>query len=127
MKSFSHNRPDTFQKVGDGSHYYNYWITETQQPELEPQEEGASLPPVFEYESVRIFGELTRDNITKAVLRERRDEAEEMDLVNRYNSYVLGISDNEADLTDYQAYLQEIKQTKEMVQVDLDAYHAAGE
>ena len=50
-----------------------------------------------------------------------------MDLVNRYNSYVLGISDNEADLTDYQAYLQEIKQTKEMVQVYLDAYHAAGE
>lgn len=127
MKSFSHNRPETIQKVGDGSHYYNYGITETQQPEIEPKEEGASLPPVFEYESVRIFGELTRDNITKAVLRERRDEAEEMDLVNRYNSYVLGISDNEADLTDYQAYLQEIKQTKEMVQTDLDAYHAAGE
>lgn len=127
MKSFSHSRPDTFQKVGDGSHYYNYGITEAQQPELEPQEGGASLPPVFEYESVRIFGELTRDNITKAVLRERRDEAEEMDLVNRYNSYVLGISDNEADLTDYQANLQEIIQTKTMVQTDLDAYHAAGE
>lgn len=127
MKSFSHNRPDTFQKVGDGSHYYNYGITEAQQPEIDPQEEGASLPPVFEYESVRIFGELTRDNITKAVLRERRDEAEEMDLVNRYNSYVLGISDNQTDLADYQAYLQEIIQTKTMVQTDIDAYHAAGE
>lgn len=127
MKSFSHNRPDTFQKVGDGSHYYNYAITEAQQQEIDPQEEGASLPPVFEYESVRIFGELTRDNITKAVLRERRDEAEEMDLVNRYNSYVLGISDNQAYLADYQAYLQEIIQTKTMVQTDIDAYHAAGE
>lgn len=123
MKSFSHNRPDTFQKVGDGSHYYNYGIKQTERPREDEQEPAQE----FEYQSVRIYGELTAENILKAVLRDRRTEAEEIDLLNRYNSYVLGISDNEADLTDYQAYLQEIKQTKEMVQVDLDAYHAAGE
>jgi len=123
MKTFSNHQPATIEKVGDGTHYYNYGIKQTERPREDEQEPAQE----FEYQSVRIYGELTAENILKAVLRERRDEAEEMDLVNRYNSYVLGISDNEADLTDYQAYLQEIKQTKEMVQVDLDAYQAAGE
>ena len=120
MKSFSHNRPDTFQNVGDGSHYYNYAITELppQQGELAPDQ------PVYEYESVRVFGDLNVDNVTKAVLRERRDESEELALVNRYNSYVLGISDNESDMNDYQAYLEEIQQVRAMVQADLDAYNA---
>ena len=122
MKSFSNNRPDTFQEIGDGSYYYNYGITEL--PAQENPEEGAPQQPVFEYESVRIFGELTLDNITNAVLRERRNETDELNLLNRYNSYVLGISDNESDLTDYQAYLQEIQQTRSMIQADLDAYNA---
>ena len=124
MKSFSNNRPDTIQEIGDGSHYYNYGITE--RPAQENLEEGAPLQPVFEYESVRIFGELTLDNITNSVLRERRNETDELNLLNRYNSYVLGISNNESDLTDYQVYLQEIQQTRTMIQTDLDAYNAAG-
>lgn len=123
MKTFSNHQPATIEKVGDGTHYYNYGIKQTERPREDEQEPAQE----FEYQSVRIYGELTAENILKAVLRDRRTEAEEIDLLNRYNSYVLGISDNEADLTDYQAYLQEIKQTKEMVQVDLDAYHAAGE
>lgn len=123
MKTFSNHQPATIEKVGDGTHYYNYGIKQTDRPREDEQEPAQE----FEYQSVRIYGELTAENILKAVLRDRRTEAEEIDLLNRYNSYVLGISDNEADLTDYQAYLQEIKQTKEMVQVDLDAYHAAGE
>lgn len=123
MKTFSNHQPATIEKVGDGTHYYNYGIKQTERPREDEQEPAQE----FEYQSVRIYGELTAENILKAVLRDRRTEAEEIDLLNRYNSYVLGISDNEADLTDYQAYLQEIKQTKEMVQVDLDAYHASGE
>lgn len=123
MKTFSNHQPATIEKVGDGTHYYNYGIKQTERPREDEQEPAQE----FEYQSVRIYGELTAENILKAVLRDRRTEAEEIDLLNRYNSYVLGISDNEADLTDYQAYLQEIKQTKEMVQTDLDAYHAAGE
>ena len=83
------------------------------------------MQPVFEYESVRIFGELTLDNITNSVLRERRNETDELNLLNRYNSYVLGISNNESDLTDYQVYLQEIQQTRSMIQADIDAYNAA--
>ena len=123
MKSFSNNRPDTIQEIGDGSHYYNYGITEL--PAQENLEEGAPMQPVFEYESVRIFGELTLDNITNSVLRERRNETDELNLLNRYNSYVLGISNNESDLTDYQVYLQEIQQTRSMIQADIDAYNAA--
>ncbi len=123
MKTFSNHQPATIEKVGDGTHYYNYGIKQTERPREDEQEPAQE----FEYQSVRIYGELTAENILKAVLRDRRTEAEEIDLLNRYNSYVLGISDNEADLTDYQAYLQEIIQTKTMVQTDLDAYHAAGE
>lgn len=119
MKSFSHNRPETIQKVGDGSHYYNYGIKEVPQ---EPEEEGGATPAsLFEYESVRVFGELSHENITKAVLRERRNEAEELDLVNRYNSYVLGISSNEQDQIGYEDYLQEIQDTRAMVLADLEA------
>lgn len=123
MKTFSNHQPATIEKVGDGTHYYNYGIKQTERPREDEQEPAQE----FEYQSVRIYGELTAENILKAVLRDRRTEAEEIDLLNRYNSYVLGISDNEADLADYQAYLQEIIQTKTMVQTDLDAYHAAGE
>jgi len=122
MKTFSNHQPATIEKVGDGTHYYNYGIKQTERPREDEQEPAQE----FEYQSVRIYGELTAENILKAVLRDRRTEAEEIDLLNRYNSFTLGISEDEADKEDYENYLVEIRETRGMVQSDLEDHNEGG-
>ena len=92
MKSNSNDRPPILQDLGNGSWHYNYNITE-----------------------------VDYDKCVKAVLRSRRDETEEFSLINKYNAFVLGLSTDEADKTEYENYLKEVLAVKAMVRADLAA------
>lgn len=118
MKSFSDIRPEPFQKVGDGSYFYNYDIKEVQIQE-EPE---APVKTAYEYQTVRIYSYPTREKVTQAVLRDHVSESEEFNLINRYNSFQIGISEDIADRDNYEAYLLEIRRLKEMIQIDITAF-----
>ena len=116
MKSSSDVKPKVFQDLGDGSWHYNFNIREV---DLPVEEEGQPAKKGFEYETVHIWGTPNYDICVKAVLRDRRDETEEFKLINKYNSYALGLSTEETYKKGYEAYLQEVLDVKAMVKVDI--------
>lgn len=120
MKSNSDIRPETFINLGNGSWQYNFNVREIQVP-VENGTEG-EIRTAYEYESVIVWGYPTFDKCVKAVLRERRDETQEFNLVNRYNAFVLGVSEDEADRNDYIAYLREVKDVKAQVERDIEEF-----
>lgn len=120
MKSNSDIRPETFINLGNGSWQYNFNVREIQVP-VENGTEGETRT-AYEYESVIVWGYPTFDKCVKAVLRERRDETQEFNLVNRYNAFVLGVSEDEADRNDYIAYLREVKDVKTQVERDIEEF-----
>ena len=123
MKSNSNDRPPILQDLGNGSWHYNYNITEVEiQSEPMAETEGEQEPAArkaYDYDTVEIWGRPDYDKCVKAVLRSRRDETEEFSLINTYNAFVLGLSTDETDKTEYEAYLSEVIAVKAMVRADL--------
>lgn len=120
MKSNSDVRPLIIQDLGNGSYYYNYNIHEVTVP-VEPTEgEEPEEKTAYEYDSVLIWGIPNYAKCVKAVLRDRRDETEEFSLINKHNAFALGVSEEEADKEEYEAYLEEVKAVKAMVKTDLE-------
>ena len=86
--------------------------------ETEGEQEPAARK-AYDYDTVEIWGRPDYDKCVKAVLRSRRDETEEFSLINKYNAFVLGLSTDETDKTEYEAYLSEVIAVKAMVRADL--------
>lgn len=125
MKSNSNDRPPILQDLGNGSWHYNYNITEVEvQPEPMADTEGEQVQAArtaYDYDTVEVWGRPDYDKCVKAVLRSRRDETEEFSLINKYNAFVLGLSTDEADKEEYEAFLTEVMAVKAMVRNDLAA------
>ena len=125
MKSNSNDRPPILQNLGNGSWHYNYNIAEVEvRPEPMAVAEGEQAPAArkaYDYDTVEVWGRPDYDKCVKAVLRSRRDETEEFSLINKYNAFVLGLSTDEADKEEYEAFLTEVMAVKAMVRNDLAA------
>lgn len=125
MKSNSNDRPAILQDLGNGSWHYNYNITEVEvAAEPMAEQDGEQVPAArkaYDYDTVEVWGRPDYDKCVKAVLRSRRDETEEFSLINKYNAFVLGLSTDEADKTEYENYLKEVLAVKAMVRSDLAA------
>lgn len=125
MKSNSNDRPPILQDLGNGSWHYNYNIAEVEvRPEPMAVAEGEQAPTArkaYDYDTVEVWGRPDYDKCVKAVLRSRRDETEEFSLINKYNAFVLGLSTDEADKEEYEAFLSEVMAVKAMVRNDLAA------
>ena len=112
MKSNSTNRPSTLESIGKGKWHYNYHIEE-----VEGTEERAAS---FDYDCVEILGTPTYDKCVTAVIRASYPADAEMALVNKYNAYQQGISDDASVVEEYAGYLRFVSETKQMVRKDLD-------
>lgn len=122
MKSNSNVRPPIILDLGDGSFHYNYNIKEVEVQPADIQQEKTETPQIgYEYETVQIWGTPDYDKCVKAVLRSRRDETEEFNLINKYNAFALGLSKDPADETEYKDYLTEVLAVKAMVKADFES------
>lgn len=122
MKSNSNVRPPILQDLGDGSFHYNYNIKEVEVQPADIQQEKTEAPQIgYEYETVQIWGTPDYDKCVKAVLRSRRDETEEFNLINKYNAFALGLSKDPADETEYKEYLTEVLAVKAKVRADFES------
>lgn len=117
MKSNSNVRPVAFLPLGDGSYHYNYNIQEVEVaiPDSKKKETA------YNYEVARFWGTPTYDKVVKAVIREKYDETQEFGLINKYNAFALGLSEDPEDKAEYEAYLTELQAIKVMVKQDLAA------
>ncbi|MFB5946135.1 hypothetical protein [Albibacterium profundi] len=113
MKSQSNKRPQVLHDLGNGSHHYNFNIVEKT-----IDEEDGKTSKVFEYDQVLIWDTPTEKKVVKEVIRSKWDANQEFDLVNSYNAFNEGVSDDESDKDNYLDYLDEIRGIKAMVKHD---------
>ena len=112
MKSNSTDRPSALESIGKGKWHYNYHIEE-----VEATEERAAS---FDYDCVEIQGTPTYDKCVTAVIRASYPADAEMALVNKYNAYQQGISDDASVVEEYAGFLQFVAEAKAMVRKDLN-------
>lgn len=103
-------KPETFEYLNNGIYYYNYDIQET----IEPNSNGEDTT-FYSFVQVRIPGKPTYDSCVRAIIRAYIDSNSEFDLINSYNAYQLAI---DSDMSDYEDYLQLIKEIKYKVRND---------
>lgn len=116
MKSNSDNKPKVFLSLGDGNYHYNYNIKEVETTDDDKPR------IIYEYDTVLLNGKPTYDKCVRAILRDLLDENEEFSLINKYNSFMLGLSEDEEYRTKYEDYIRKTAAIKEMVRADIQLF-----
>lgn len=124
--AFYDNKPSKLEAVGNGSFFYRWNIQEVK-PESVKQtsEEGTEYQTekISQYscEEVLVWGPLTANSVTEAVITARWDKNYEQKLINEYNAALMGMMDEaekEKKISAYRAFLQERDKLKKMVDED---------
>ena len=124
MKTYSDNKPEIFEPIGDGSFRYNYNIKEIEVDifDIINNENETNIKQTqWEYDNVIIYLPIDKDKITKAVISNTWDIDYENKLINDYNEINLGnLTEEEIDkrTNNYITFLQERKRLKEMIDND---------
>lgn len=123
MVAFYDNKPSIFEAVGDGSYIYRRNIEEVQVAEQanEDEQEAGSNRVQYKCEEVLVWGTVTSNKITQAVISAIAGSDHEQKLINEYNAAVLGLlSSEEADRTisAYKAFLERRAAIKAQVDAD---------
>lgn len=124
MKTYSDNKPEVFESIGDGGYRYNYNIKEIEVDRFDiiDNENETNIKQIqWEYDNVIIYLPIDKDKITKAVIANTWDIDYENKLINDYNEISLGnLTEEEIDkrTNNYITFLQERKRLKEMIDND---------
>ena len=123
MVAFYDNKPSIFEAVGNGSYIYRWNIEEVQVSEQanEGEQEAGSNRVQYRCEEVLVWGTVTSNKITQAVISAIAGSDHEQKLINEYNAAVLGLlSSEEADRTisAYKAFLERRAAIKAQVDAD---------
>lgn len=117
MKSNSNDKPLVFDNLQNGAWHYNHNIVEVQKTD-----ENGEVQTSFDYDQVKVWGVPTQREIIKAVIAEKWDVTQEIDLSNDNKRFELGLSDDVTLRDKYIAYLNEIDAIKSMVEQDFITY-----
>lgn len=124
MKTYSDNKPEVFESIGDGGYRYNYNIKEIEVDRFDiiDNENETNIKQIqWEYDNVIIYLPIDKDKITKAVIANTWNIDYENKLINDYNEISLGnLTEEEIDkrTNNYITFLQERKRLKEMIDND---------
>lgn len=124
MKTYSDNKPEIFESIGDGGYRYNYNIKEIEVDRfdiIDNENETITKQTQWEYDNVIIYLPIDKNKITKIVIANTWDIDYENKLINDYNEISLGnLTEEEIDKrTDsYITFLEERKRLKEMIDND---------
>lgn len=124
MKTYSDNKPEVFESIGNGGFRYNYNIKEIEVDifDIINNENETNIKQTqWEYDNVIIYLPIDKNKITKAVIINTWDINYENKLINDYNEISLGnLTEEEIDkrTNNYITFLQERKRLKEMIDND---------
>ena len=124
MKTYSNNKPEILEHIGNGSFRYNYNIKEIEVDRfdiVDNENETNIKQTQWEYDNVIIYLPIDKNKITKAVISNTWNINYENKLINDYNEISLGnLTEEEIDkrTNKYIAFLQERKRLKEMIDND---------
>lgn len=117
MKSNSKDSPLVFDNLQNGAWHYNHKIVEVQKTD-----ENGEVQTSFDYDQVKVWGVPTQREVIKAVIAEKWDVTQEIDLANDNKRFELGLSDDVTLRDKYIAYLNEVAAIKTMVELDFSSY-----
>lgn len=117
MKSNSKDSPLVFDNLQNGAWHYNHNIVEVQKTD-----ENGEVQTSFDYDQVKVWGVPTQREVIKAVIAEKWDVTQEIDLANDNKRFELGLSDDVTLRDKYIAYLNEVAAIKSMVESDFSSY-----
>ncbi len=113
-------QPNSIEKLGNGTYYYNYDITSKEVDVTDPETEEVTQETRWTYIQVHLHGQPDHKECIKAIIRQYVDQDEEFDLINSSNSIVLGLSDNQTDRQKYLDYLTLVREIKTKVRADFN-------
>lgn len=123
--AFYDNKPSKLEALGNGSYLYRWNIQEVTPESVEQtSEEGvkaqAEKAPQFSCEEILVWGPLTSNRITEAVITSKWDAHYEQKLINDYNAVQLGIlKDKDGAIAQrYKDFLQQRNELKQIVTAD---------
>lgn len=125
MTTYSDNKPEVFELIGDGGFRYNYHIEEIEVDnfiDIDSEEDSTITKRTqWRYDNVLIYLPITKDKITRAVITNTWNSDYENKLINDYNELSLvNLTEEEIDkrTNNYITFLQERKRLKEMIDND---------
>lgn len=125
MTTYSDNKPEVFEPIGDGGFRYNYHIEEIEVDNFigidNKEDITITKRTQWRYDNVLIYPPITKDKITKEVINNTYDNDYEQKLINDYNAALLGIFNEEetkAKIDAYTNFLIKRKQIKEIINRD---------
>lgn len=113
-------QPNSIEKLGNGTYYYNYDITSKEVDVTDPETEEVTQETRWTYIQVHLHGQPDHKECIKAIIRQYVDQDEEFDLINSSNSIALGLSDNQTDRQKYLNYLTLVGEIKTKVRADFN-------
>lgn len=113
-------QPNSIEKLGNGTYYYNYDITSKEVDVTNPETEEVTQETRWTYIQVHLHGQPDHKECIKAIIRQYVDQDEEFDLINSSNSIALGLSDNQTDRQKYLDYLTLVGEIKTKVRADFN-------
>lgn len=109
--------PQTIQKLGNGTYYYNYDIKEVE-TEVMDYEGDTKLELQYNFIQVLLRGQPNYKDCVKAIIRSFLTVDEEFNLINSYNSYTENPTEDSEALLEYKEYLSKLKEIKTKVKQD---------
>lgn len=109
--------PQTIQKLGNGTYYYNYDIKEIS-VKVSDLDNTVKEETYYSFIQVLINGQPNYKDCVKAIVRRFLTVDEEFDLINSYNSYSENLISDSEVINEYKEYLNILKQIKAKVKED---------
>ena len=119
MKAYSNREPQSFEKMSKTQWAYN-WNTQKEEIVYHNPDGEDFKQDQYSYDTVLINGALTYEKCIEAVIRERYTSDEEIAVINKYNSYMNGLTDDASVVSEYRDYLKFINETKSRVASDME-------
>lgn len=123
--AFYDNQPSKLEALGNGSYLYRWNIQEVAPESVEQTSEDgveaqAEKATQFSCEEILVWGPLTSNRITEAVITSKWDAHYEQKLINDYNAVQLGIlKDKDGAIAQrYKDFLQQRNELKQIVTAD---------
>lgn len=112
-------QPQTIQKLGNGTYYYNYDIKEVEvEVEILDEKGSTKFETQYNFIQVLISGQPNYKDCVKAIIRSFITVDEEFDLINSYYSYIENLTEDSEALLKYKEYLSKLKEIKAKVKED---------
>lgn len=113
-------QPNTIEKLGNRTYYYNYDIQSKTVEVIDPETESPTEETRWTYIQVHLRGTPECNACIQAVIRAYLTAEEELALINKYSAYQMGVINDSSICGEYREYVGLVASVKANVKKDFD-------